>query len=100
MKRSADSEKKNLIYAVILYLNKNMFNIQQYTSNYDTTKESCIMLCKSRYISGVYERGPDLLMCVSTGRIITRQASADSYLITPRPCDVKRHCTGLFLGLI
>ena len=26
----------------------------------------------------------------------TRQASADSYLITPRPCDVKRHCTGLF----
>ena len=30
----------------------------------------------------------------------TRQASADSYLITPRPCDVKRHCTGLFLGLI
>ena len=30
----------------------------------------------------------------------TRQASADSYLITLRPCDVKRHCTGLFLGLI
>lgn len=47
-----------------------MFNIQQYTSNYDTTKESRIMLCKSRYISEVYERGPDLLMCVGTGRII------------------------------
>ena len=31
---------------------------------------------------------------------ITRQASADSFLITPRPCDVKRHWTGLFLGLI
>ena len=26
----------------------------------------------------------------------TRQASADSYHITPRPCDVKRHCTGLY----
>ena len=33
-------------------------------------------------------------------RCSTRQASADSFLITPRPCDVKRHCTGLFLGLI
>ena len=30
----------------------------------------------------------------------TRHASADLYLITPRPCDVKRHCTGLFLSLI
>ena len=30
----------------------------------------------------------------------TWQASADSYLIPPRPCDERRHCTGLFLGLI
>ena len=30
----------------------------------------------------------------------TRQASADSYPITSRPSDVKRHWTGLFLGLI
>ena len=30
----------------------------------------------------------------------TQQASADSYLFTPRPFDVKRHWTGLFLGLI
>ena len=30
----------------------------------------------------------------------TRQASVDSYLITPPLCDVKCHCTGLFLGLI
>ena len=32
-------------------------------------------------------------------KVVTRQASADSFLITPRPSDVKRHWTGLFLGL-
>ena len=53
------------------------------------------MLLVAYYTSSSCNKGHVVLNVLGT-----RQASADSYPITPRPSDVKRHWTGLFLGLI
>ena len=75
-----------------------------------TIKKGLFTLCNhsaslGRFVVyGIYRGLPSGQVTTALGKPrpirTTRQASADSFLITPRPCDVKRHYTGLFLGLI